>query len=111
MILRQFFPDNNFVAESPWEFSMDRRKFLVKTGKLSAALTVANSSIMPAMELHAKPGHAGRNGNISLANEFIAWKMEWREGKRASASSRKYLFNRHSSRTSRAVGSTGSDGF
>jgi hypothetical protein len=65
---------------------MDRRRFLLETGRLSAALAVANAPLMPAVEKPVLSERAGRNGRVSLANDLIAWNLEWRDGKLASTS-------------------------
>ena len=65
---------------------MDRRRFLLRTGQISAALTVANSSMMAGSRNPIPTKRAGRDGRISLANDFIAWNLEWRDGKLSSTS-------------------------
>src|ERR1035441_1253203 len=79
---------------------MDRRRFLLKTGQISAALTAANSSLLPASKNPIPTKRAGRNGRIALANDLIAWNLEWRDGKLRSTS----FDNRLSSRSIRLSG-------
>jgi len=60
--------------------NLGRREFLAKSGS-ACALTVAAAS---GLAIPAKPGAdsaATRNGNLDLVNDFLAWHLEWREGR------------------------------
>src|ERR1019366_3976752 len=74
---------------------MDRRRFLLKTGQISAALTVANAPLLSGMESPVRPVRAGRNGSITLANDLIAWNLEWRDAKLSSTSFENKLSGRN----------------
>ncbi len=68
---------------------MNRRRFLLNTSTLSAALTFTNAPFLAAIDQRgsAKPGDvkpAVRKGRVALANESIAWNVEWHDGKLAS---------------------------
>lgn len=65
---------------------MDRRRFLLKAGQLSAACTMADLTSAPAMDKSITAKRAPRNGSLTLANVEIAWNLEWSEGKLFSRS-------------------------
>jgi len=65
---------------------MDRRRFLLRTGLMSAALAANASAAVKALEKQASGRRAGRKGKITLANDFLTWNLEWRDGKLGSTS-------------------------
>jgi hypothetical protein len=62
---------------------MDRRKFLIKTGQLSAALTAPKTSLVPPAVGEPSPSVKGSH---TLANNFVAWRLDWENGKLLSTS-------------------------
>jgi hypothetical protein len=64
---------------------MDRREFFFRTGMLSAALGSAARVELAAADVNAPLKQAARDGAVVLANDAMAWRLEWHNRKLASA--------------------------
>jgi hypothetical protein len=63
---------------------MDRREFFLRTGIISAALNSAAGVETMALDSTAPLKRAARDGRIDLANDALAWHIEWHNRKLAS---------------------------
>lgn len=63
---------------------MDRREFFLRTGVVPAALSVRAGQGIMAQDVNAPLKPAGRDGAIQLANDAMAWHLEWHNRKLAS---------------------------
>jgi hypothetical protein len=70
---------------------MDRRKFLLKTGQITAALSAAKSPLLPLANAEPSPRES-----CTLENEWIAWDLSWPAGKLATVSYVNKIANAHS---------------
>jgi hypothetical protein len=62
---------------------MDRRQFLIKTGMLS--VMGAASSVLAAVPEHTPGKKVAATGKLSLANELLEWRLEWKDRQLHSA--------------------------
>jgi len=63
---------------------MDRREFFLRTGMISAALTAVTGAEIMALDANAPVKRAARDGKVDLANDAMAWHVEWHNRKLAS---------------------------
>ena len=64
---------------------MDRRKFLVRTGLVSAALASAGSPGTNVLDEQALAAQASRTKRIAVANDQLTWHLEWHSGQLISS--------------------------
>src|SRR5208282_98694 len=63
---------------------MDRREFFLRTGMISAALGRVTGAEIMALDASAPLKPAARDGKVDLANDALAWHLEWHNRKLAS---------------------------
>ena len=63
---------------------MDRREFFLRTGMISAALSKVTGAEIMALDSNTPLKRASRDGKVDLANDAMAWHLEWHNHKLSS---------------------------